>query len=100
MIEGPRGKEAHSIMLRIGLPPPLVARSIMRVVITGGAGFLGRRAAEKILDIGHLTDARGNVREIRELVLLDVAAPNIDDPRVSVVTGDVADPALIASAVT
>jgi nucleoside-diphosphate-sugar epimerase len=72
----------------------------MRVVITGGAGFLGRRVAAKILDIGRLTDARGDVREVRELVLLDVADPEIDDPRVGVIAGDIADPALIASAVT
>ena len=72
----------------------------MRVLITGGAGFIGSRLGRKILDLGRLTDASGNAREVRELVLVDVAASNIDDPRASVITGDLADPALIASALT
>jgi nucleoside-diphosphate-sugar epimerase len=72
----------------------------MRIVITGGAGFIGSRLGRKILDVGRLTDASGNLREVRELVLVDVVASNIDDPRASIITGDLADPALIASALT
>jgi D-erythronate 2-dehydrogenase len=73
----------------------------MRIVITGGAGFLGTRLARKILDRGTLTDASGREREISAMTLLDVAAPApFADPRVSVVTGDLADPAVIARAVT
>jgi nucleoside-diphosphate-sugar epimerase len=73
----------------------------MRIVITGGAGFLGNRLAHAILDRGSLTDARGRVRLVRELVLLDVVrAPEFTDTRVSAVTGDLADPATIAQAVT
>ncbi len=72
----------------------------MRIVITGGAGFLGSRLARKLLARGTLTDAQGRSREIRSVVLLDVVAPALDDPRVSAVTGDLADPALIARAVT
>jgi D-erythronate 2-dehydrogenase len=54
----------------------------MRVVITGGAGFLGRRLAAQLL-------LRGDVEEI---VVLDVTAPDgLDDPRVGVVVGDVAE---------
>ncbi|HTS22278.1 MAG TPA: D-erythronate dehydrogenase [Casimicrobiaceae bacterium] len=72
----------------------------MRVVITGGAGFLGRRLAKALLERGSLTDARGRKRELRELVLVDVAAAPVADARVSVVTGDLADPALIESTLT
>jgi D-erythronate 2-dehydrogenase len=72
----------------------------MRVVITGGAGFLGSRVARKVLETGRLTDARGAVREVRELVLLDVAAASVTDSRVGIVTGDLADPALIERVVT
>ena len=67
----------------------------MRVVITGGAGFLGRLLAAKILERGALTDASGKLREVSELVLVDMAAAQgeawIADKRVSQVIGDVAD---------
>jgi nucleoside-diphosphate-sugar epimerase len=73
----------------------------MRIVITGGAGFLGNRLARAILARGSLIDARGAVRPIRELMLLDVApAPPIDDARVKSIAGDLADPAVIERAVT
>lgn len=74
----------------------------MRVVITGGAGFLGKLLAAKILERGALTDAQGRSREISELVLVDMApAKNeawIDDSRVSQVIGDVADRSVLAQA--
>src|SRR2546430_16627494 len=74
----------------------------MRIVITGGAGFLGSRLARKLVERGRLTDARGEEREISSLVLLDVVAPavSINDSRVTSVTGDLADPAVIEGAVT
>jgi D-erythronate 2-dehydrogenase len=56
----------------------------MRVVITGGCGFLGQRVALQLL-------ARGDVDE---LVLFDNAPPALplpEDRRLSVVTGDIAD---------
>lgn len=71
----------------------------MRIVITGGAGFLGRKLAQRLLARGTLTDAQGRDREIRELLLLDVvAAQGFDDPRVRTLAGDIADPAVIARA--
>jgi nucleoside-diphosphate-sugar epimerase len=71
----------------------------MRILITGGAGFLGARLARAILARGSLTDARGAVRPIREIVLLDVVpAPAFADARVRAAAGDLADPAVIERA--
>ena len=73
----------------------------MRIVITGGAGFLGSRLARTILERGALTDTRGVSRPVRELVLLDVAAPpDLGDPRVRGVAGDLADRTVIERTVT
>ncbi len=74
----------------------------MRVVITGGAGFLGKLLVAKILERGELTDASGQRREVSELVLVDMAAAHgeawIADKRVSQVIGDVADRNVLAQA--
>ena len=102
----------------------------MRVVITGGAGFLGGRLARAILERGSLTDARGHARTVRELVLVDSVAPapmsaagpsqavhcaplggsaaakpqacgdDSSDPRVRTVVGNLADPATVDAAIT
>jgi len=72
----------------------------MRIVITGGAGFLGTRLARKLLERENLVDAAGKRRPLRQLVLLDVAAAAIADPRVTAVAGDLADPAVIERVVT
>ncbi len=73
----------------------------MRIAITGGAGFLGTRLARKLLERGTLTDAHGQQRAITSLVLLDVGpAGAFADPRVTSITGDLADPAVIARAIT
>ncbi len=77
----------------------LTAR-LMRIVITGGAGFLGSRLARALLAHGLLTDARGEAREVRELVLVDVVRATVADPRVTVATGDLTDPTLIERVVT
>ena len=70
----------------------------MRVVITGGAGFIGRRLAERLLARGTLAGADGRPAEIDELVLFDVAPPLPalkPDQRLKIVTGDIADAAAI-----
>jgi D-erythronate 2-dehydrogenase len=65
----------------------------MRIVITGGCGFLGRRLALCLLE-------RGNVEE---LVLFDNVAPALplpEDKRVRLVTGDIADREIVRRAIS
>ena len=45
----------------------------MRIVVTGGAGFLGRKLASALLARGTLTDARGAPRTIERVTLVDIA---------------------------
>ena len=73
----------------------------MRVVITGAAGFLGSRIARALLERGTLTDARGNARGIRELVLVDAVMPATHgDARVRAVHGSLDDAALVDRVIT
>jgi nucleoside-diphosphate-sugar epimerase len=63
----------------------------MRVVITGGAGFLGARLARRLLTLGSLCLAGGPVRRIAKLTLLDLVAPPpelLADARVRSMVGD------------
>lgn len=64
----------------------------MKVLITGGAGFLGQRLARELLARGSLKDAQGTPQAITELVLLDVAkADDSGDSRVRAEVGDIAE---------
>src|SRR5258706_10449417 len=69
----------------------------MRIVITGGGGFLGQRVARALLERGGLGTEPGAAGELTELVLVDQAMPPADvtDGRVRHVTGDIGDAALI-----
>jgi D-erythronate 2-dehydrogenase len=73
----------------------------MRVIITGGAGFLGMRLTQAILKRGALTNASGGLKEVSSIVLVDQIAPQvlISDARVSSLIGDIADPAFLSSAI-
>lgn len=71
----------------------------MKVVITGGAGFLGQRLARALLARGRLAGPDGAPRALERLVLLDlVPAGGFADRRVEVVAGDLVDEALLARA--
>lgn len=73
----------------------------MQVLITGGAGLLGARLARQLLERGTLANAEGMQQEITRITLLDVVpAQGFSDPRIQVVTGDIADENTIRSVIT
>jgi len=72
----------------------------VKVLITGGAGFIGTRLARAILARGELADGRGAGQRVEELVLFDRAAPAepIVDDRARYLSGDLTDPDSLAAA--
>lgn len=74
----------------------------MKIVITGGTGFIGRRLALKLLEKNDLDFGRGQ-GALDKLVAFDVGEPDVpisDDPRIEVVTGDVSDPDQLRAMIT
>jgi len=74
----------------------------MRMVITGGAGFIGRKLAARLLSLNRLSGPHGP-EAIDELVLFDQTAPPegaFEDARVAIVTGDITDPETVDKVIT
>jgi len=72
----------------------------VKVLITGGAGFLGRRLADKLAGRGTLKGTDGRDHAIDEIVLLDVvAAGGFTDARIRTIVGDISDAALLHRAI-
>jgi nucleoside-diphosphate-sugar epimerase len=73
----------------------------MHVLITGGAGFLGKALAARLLQRGQLSAASGHDQPIDEITLTDmVRADGFDDRRVTQVVGDLADRTLLERVIT
>jgi nucleoside-diphosphate-sugar epimerase len=74
----------------------------MKVVITGGGGFIGRKLAHRILALGRLTGASGQKEDVTEIVLFDAVAPpegEFEDDRVRTIVGDITDAGLIGNVI-
>ncbi|MGA8051819.1 MAG: D-erythronate dehydrogenase [Burkholderiales bacterium] len=73
----------------------------MKVVITGGGGFLGLRLARALLARGKLTSPDGVERAVSSIALLDAAFPPLpQDGRLQATVGDVSDRATLERVVT
>ncbi len=71
----------------------------MKVVITGGAGFIGFRLAKRLIEIGELTAPDGTKTAIDEILLFDVGEPVeplvTEGVTVRAVAGDISDRATV-----
>ena len=70
----------------------------MKVLITGGGGFLGYRLALELLKKGTLSDAEGKQVPIAQITLFDMAFPDNVDARLKCVKGDLTDKACVEAA--
>ena len=71
----------------------------MKILITGGAGFLGQRLARAQAGAAKALDAGRAAEPISRIDLLDVvAADTHGDPRAHAQVGDISDPAVLRQA--
>ena len=72
----------------------------MKVIITGGGGFLGSQLATKILKKGTLAGPSSEQEPVEQMVLIDAHFPVPQtDERVQEITGDISEKDVIESAI-
>ena len=71
----------------------------MKVLITGGGGFLGYRLALKLLERKALAGSDGKPASLSQIKVFDAAFPPDPDPRLKCVKGDITDIAALSAAV-
>ena len=73
----------------------------MKVIITGGSGFLGLRLMSAILDKKKLIGHTGKPELVKSIILLDTSSSALpakfDDDRVSFIEGNITDGKLLKS---
>jgi nucleoside-diphosphate-sugar epimerase len=72
----------------------------MKIIITGGGGFLGSQLATTLLEHGRLTGPSGGQEPIEEIILIDArfVTPQ-NDPRMQQIVGDISNRDLINEAI-
>ncbi|MSU24290.1 MAG: NAD-dependent epimerase/dehydratase family protein [Opitutus sp.] len=72
----------------------------MKIIITGGGGFLGSQLGQKLLQRGELTGPSGAPEKIRQIVLLDAVFHRpATDARVRQISGDISDRSTVFAAI-
>ncbi len=74
----------------------------MHIVITGGAGFIGKKLAASLLSKDVMTLSGAGDRRLEKLTLFDVTAASglPDDPRLAMVNGNIADAAEVKALIS
>ena len=72
----------------------------MKIIITGGSGFLGSQLATTLLEHGRLTGPSGGQEPIEEIMLIDArfVTPQ-NDPRMQQIVGDISNRDVINEAI-
>ena len=72
----------------------------MKIIITGGGGFLGSQLATTLLEYGRLTGPSGGQEPIEEIMLIDArfVTPQ-NDPRMQQIVGDISNRDVINEAI-
>ena len=67
----------------------------MKVVITGGAGFVGLLLGQRLAALGSITNSAGQTKKVEEIALFDIAEPQSKpqslDQRIRFETGEISD---------
>ena len=72
----------------------------MKIIITGGGGFLGSELATTLLNRGELNGPSGDQEPIEEIVLIDARfVMRQNDPRVQQIVGDISERNVIDEAI-